>query len=346
MLPAPEFIADRPESEARLGWTVGDEDVLTGVLDALGVRGRLFCRSELRAPWGLALPPDEGAHFHVLERGRCSLRLVGSTRAVTLESGDLVLVPHGRGHTLSDPDDAQARPLATLARPSAGCVGRLLKTKGRGPESRLLCGAFRFARPAGRSLLQPLPDVIHVRAQQGQSAPWLASALHLLLAEAQASRPGAETVVSRLTDVILVQSLRAWIESLPAGRGGWLGALRDPQMAAALALMHRAPERDWTVAKLATAVGLSRSPFAARFTAIVGQPPLAYLTRWRLLRAARALSEEALGLDAVAAQVGYASVAAFSRAFQRHFRIAPGSYRRRYATRVGITPARAARELL
>lgn len=341
MSAAPEFIADRPSTSARTGWAIGEEDVLTGVLDALGVRGRVFCRSELRAPWGLVLPRGESAHFHVVERGRCSLRLAGSARALYLESGDLVVVPHGRGHTLSDPEQAVARPLAELTRPTAGCVGRLIKSTGRGAETRLLCGAFHFARAAGRHLLQPLPDVIHVRTGASGDASWLAGALHLLLAEAQASRPGAEIVVSRLTEVILVQALRAWVASLPAGRGGWLGALRDPQMAAALALMHRSPERRWTVAALAGQVGLSRSPFAARFTALVGEPPLSYLTGWRLLRAARVLGDERLSLDDVASLVGYASVAAFSRAFQRRFRVSPGAYRRR---QTGGTPA--ARELL
>jgi AraC-like DNA-binding protein len=338
---APEFIADRPKSKLHAGGVAHEEDVLTGVLDALGVRGRVFCRSELRAPWGLVLPQGPGAHFHVVERGRCSLRLAGASRSLTLTSGDLVLVPHGRGHTLADPVDAAARPLATQTRPAAGCVGRMIRVGGGGAETRLLCGAFHFARAGARSLLQPLPDVIHVPAQAGHEPAWLASALHLLMAEAQASRPGAEAVVSRLTDVILVQALRAWIGSLPPGRGGWLGALRDPQVAGALTLMHRAPERRWTVATLAGQVGLSRSPFAARFTQLVGEPPLAYLTRWRLLRAARALGEEPVSLQDLAARVGYVSVAAFSRAFQRSFGVAPGAYRRQHAGR-----ASAARELL
>lgn len=124
-------------------------------------------------------------------------------------------------------------------------------------------------------------------------------------------------------------ALRAWIESLPEGRGGWLGALRDRHVGAALGLLHRAPERDWTNASHASEVGLSRSRFAGRFTALVGQPPLTYLTRWRMEKAAGLLHEGDLGLAEIAGRVGYESEAAFSRAFRRHFGVPPGVYRRR-----------------
>ena len=140
-----------------------------------------------------------------------------------------------------------------------------------------------------------------------------------------------QTVLSRLTEIMFVQAVRVWMASQPAGQGGWLGALRDPHIGAALGLIHRAPERPWSVAALARAVAMSRSPFAARFTTLVGEPPLAYITRWRMHLVARHFRSDRLSVSDVADRVGYTSAAALSKAFRRCFGVAPGTYRRRTA---------------
>jgi AraC-like DNA-binding protein len=129
--------------------------------------------------------------------------------------------------------------------------------------------------------------------------------------------------------VVFVQLLRAWVERLPTGEGGWLGAMRDPQIGAALGLIHREPQRPWTIAALAAAVGSSRSPFAARFSSLVGEPPLAYLTRWRMQSATAMLSDGGLTVSEIAERVGYDSVPAFSKAFKRRLGSSPSSWRRR-----------------
>lgn len=199
---------------------------------------------------------------------------------------------------------------------------------GEGAETRLVCGSFRFERRDAHPLLELLPPLIHLRPAEAPAAEWLEATLRFLAWETREAKPGTETIVSRLTDVVFVQVLRAWIEALPEGRGGWLGALRDRQVGAALALVHRAPERDFTNASLAAAVGMSRSRFAARFSALVGEPPLAYVSRWRLETAAGLLRDGALSLGEVAERVGYDSEAAFSKAFRRRFGSPPGAYRR------------------
>ena len=142
-------------------------------------------------------------------------------------------------------------------------------------------------------------------------------------------------MISRLTEIIFVQAMRLWMASQPAGQGGWLGALRDPHIGAALGLIHRAPERPWSVAALAREVAMSRSPFAARFTTLVGEPPLAYVTRWRMHLAARHFRSDSLSVSEVADRVGYKSAAALSKAFKRCFGLAPGTYRRRTAPAAG-----------
>lgn len=325
----PSYLSERPTSAA---WRADASDVLTSVMDAVRLRSRVFCRSELKAPWGMALPRSDYAHFHVIERGGAWLRVEGQ-EPVALAGGDLVVVPHGTGHTLVDALGTKARPLAEMAgrRPSeGGCV--VMRGGGEGAETRLVCGSFRFERREAHPLVELLPPLIHLRPAETPAAEWLEATLRFLAWETREARPGTETIVSRLTDVIFVQVLRAWIESLPEGQGGWMGALRDRQVGAALALVHRAPERDFTNASLAEAVGMSRSRFAARFTALVGEPPLTYVSRWRLETAAGLLLDGALSLAEVAARVGYESEAAFSKAFRRRFGTPPGAYRRRSAS--------------
>lgn len=319
-------MSNRPTLTA---WRGDSSDVLTTVMNAVRLVSRVFCRSELRAPWGMSLPASEYAHFHVVERGGAWLRLEGH-EPVALAGGDLVVVPHGTGHTLTDSPRTRARPLPDLAGPhprAGGCA--VMRGGGSGAETQLVCGSFRFDRREAHSLLALLPPVIHMRPEGGRAEEWLQATLRFLAWETREGRPGTEAIVSRLTDVIFVQVLRAWSESLPEGSGGWLGALRDPQVGAALARVHRSPERPWTNASLASSVGMSRSRFAARFTALVGEPPLAYLTRWRLGTAAGMLEDRGLSLGEVAARVGYESEAAFSKAFRRRFGVPPGAYRRR-----------------
>ncbi len=328
MSKSPVLLSERPTAA---GWRADAADVLTTVMDAVRLRSRVFCRSELKAPWGMALKRSDYAHFHVIERGGAWLRIAGK-EPVALAGGDLVVVPHGTGHTLADSLVTKARPLADMAGHRAsegGCV--VMRGGGAGAETQLVCGSFRFERRDAHPLLELLPPLIHLRPAETPAADWLEATLRFLAWETRESKPGTETIVSRLTDVLFVQVLRAWIETAPEGRGGWLGALRDRQIGSALAHLHRSPERDWTNASLAEAVGMSRSRFAARFTALVGEPPLAYLSRWRLETAAGLLQAGAPGLAEVASRVGYESEAAFSKAFRRRFGVPPGAYRRRAA---------------
>jgi len=321
----PALLSNRPSS---VSWRSDATDVLTTVMDTVRLRSRVFCRSELKAPWGMALPRSDYAHFHVVERGGAWLRIEGQ-EPVALAGGDLAVVPHGTGHTLTDSLATKARPLAEMAgRPASagGCV--LMRGGGEGAETQLVCGSFRFERRDAHPLVELLPPLIHLRPAETPAAEWLEATLRFLAWETREAKPGTETIVSRLTDVIFVLVLRAWIESVPEGRGGWMGALRERHVGAALAHIHRSPERDWTNASLAEAVGMSRSRFAARFTALVGEPPLAYLSRWRLETAAGLLQDGTLGLGEIASRVGYESEAAFSKAFRRRFGAPPGAYRR------------------
>lgn len=304
-------------------------DLLTEVLGHLHLRGEFFCRSTFTAPWGLAFPAQEQAYFRFVEEGQCWVVLEQDAQAIHLQRGDLLLLPHGHAHALCDQPGS---PLAVLAefdrsrKQGSFCTGH--PWGGGGQASRVLCGIFHLERPEGHPLFRCMPAHIHLRADQARLNPGLEAMLALMAQEAQAAMPGVQGIVTRLLETIFIQALRVWTSSPCACGKPWLTALADPQIASALDLIHQAPERPWTVASLSEQVGLSRSPFAARFHEKVGMPPLAYLTQWRMRLAARLLRERHLSLAQVSARVGYASEAAFSRVFKQAYGEAPGTYRR------------------
>jgi AraC-like DNA-binding protein len=302
-------------------------DALTDVLDMLKPRGRVFCCSEMSAPWGMRLPGDGYARFHVIEHGGAWLSMEGAKQATPLVSGDLVIVPHGNGHDLADSPKTKPVPVDRLIKGKADSFN-LLQHGGGGLQTLMTCGSFQFENSGHHPLLALLPPLIHIPSGHGQLAEWLEPTLKMLAHEARNPRPGAQTLITHLIDIIFVQAVRAWVEARPHDQGGWLGALRDPQIGVALGLIHREPQRDWRVSTLAHEVAMSRSIFAAKFSSLVGEPPLTYLTRWRLWQAARLLTEERLSVGEAAQRVGYESGAAFSKAFKRQFGQSPLAYRR------------------
>jgi AraC-like DNA-binding protein len=315
-------------------------DVLTDVLQTLHLQGRVFCSSQLSAPWALSLPASDFAHFHVIERGGAWLRLTGEKQWHAAASGDLLIVPHGQGHVLSDSPHTKPVPMLRLLKGSQA-ARHLMQHGGGGAPTQMLCGSFRFESRGQHPLLSVLPPLLHIKSGHGQMAEWLQMTLRLLTTEMQNSRPGSETLVTRLLDIIFVQALRTWIESLPPEQNGWLSALRDPKIGTALGLMHREPQRTWSVESLASEVAMSRSPFAARFTALVGEPPLAYLTGWRMHLAETLLMRDGLNVSEVAGRIGYESEAAFSKAFKRYFGQSPLAHRRQTQGTPTTNPLRA-----
>ncbi len=203
----------------------------------------------------------------------------------------------------------------------------VLRHGGGGAPTGLICGAVRFAHPAAGHLVEILPRTIRIEASSSPRLEWMQSILRLMASEAGEFRPGGEAVITRLGDILVIQAIRAWIESDPAAQRGWLGALQDPQIGRAISSVHRDPARDWTVASLAHELTMSRSAFAARFTEVVGEPVMSYVARWRMQVAVAALKEgDTVGQ--LADRLGYRSEAAFSRAFKRVIGVSPGAIRR------------------
>jgi AraC-like DNA-binding protein len=284
------------------------------------MNGAFYCRSELTAPWGLTMPDMPGyLWFHVVTWGGCTVE------GRRLQPGELALVTTGEGHVLRSEPDAPVPNVLDLERDLISDRYEILRHGGGGDPTLLICGAVRFDHPAARNLVDILPPTIHVEA--AAASEWLQSTLRLIAVEARELRPGGEAVITRLGDILVIQAIRTWIESDPEARSGWLGALRDPQIGHAISLIHRDPARDWTVASLADELAMSRSAFAARFTALVGEPAMQYVTRWRMHVGLDALQEGAT-VGELAHRLGYRSEAAFARAFKRVTGVPPGSIRR------------------
>lgn len=318
---------DHPESEAKRNvHEFAGFDVFSDVLSGLGLRSRLFCQTRLTAPWGMSFGASDLAHFHWFERGSGWLDCPGKlTRPVALTGGDLVLLPGGHPYSLRSEPDAPVVPLnEVLGGPGSGRC-RLLEHGGGGPQTRMLCGSFSFERE-GSPLLSLLPPVVHVSGEDEAARANLEPLMRALAAEPAGGQPGWETVMNRLMDVVFVQVIRVWLREQPAD-SHWLTALNDRQIHRALSLMHERPHHPWSLQELGRESGLSRSPFAARFTRLVGEPPLSYLTRLRMQRAARALRERRVPLADAAQIAGYTSEIAFGKAFKRVMGVSPGAYR-------------------
>jgi AraC-like DNA-binding protein len=310
-------------------------------LHVLRMRRSFYSRCEFTAPWGLELPAIPGSlMFHVVTAGRCWLE-VAAEEPRLLQIGDLGLVPHGEGHRLVSEPGVPGAELMELPRVEVSDRYEVIHMGGGGATTSLVCGTVRFDHPAAQQLVSLLPRVINVEAWSSPETEWIASTLRFMAAEAREPRLGGETVITRLADILVIQAIRSWIEQDPAAQTGWLGALRDPQIGRAISLIHHDPARAWTVASLADEVAMSRSAFAARFAELVGEPPMHYVTRWRMHAAVTWLREEDATLGELALRLGYQSEAAFGRAFKRFMGLSPGAIRRQTVTTGGVVHGRA-----
>lgn len=306
-------------------------DPLGAALHFLHMNGVFYTRSEFTAPWALDLPAIPNClMFHVVTSGHCWLEVEG-TDAHLLQPGNLALVPHGEGHQLLSEPGIPAAKLFDLPREQISKRYEILRYGQGGEAAHLICGAVQFDHPAAHQLIRILPKLIFIETWHSPQMEWIQSTLRLMAAEASELRPGGETIITRLADILVIQTIRSWIAEDPLAQTSWLGALHDKQIGYAILLIQRDPARAWTVASLADAVAMSRSAFAARFKELVGEPPIQYITRWRMNVAVTWLKDDDISLGELADRLGYLSEAAFSRAFKRFIGVSPGTARRNYS---------------
>lgn len=303
-------------------------DPLGEVLHMLRLTGTLHCRAELTAPWGIDLPMIDGCMvLEVVNAGRCWIEVEGEDPR-EMREGSLILMPHGTAHTLRSDMEVMAEPLFDIPVEKISERYEIMRHGGGGDFTQITAGIVRVDRSAVGNLLDLFPNVLQIEVWDDESG-WLQSTHRFITQEARDLKPGGETVITRLTDVLIIQLIRTWVDSVSGTNQGWLSALRDEQIGQALVLMHQEPQHPWTVASLAQTVNMSRSAFSAQFTKLVGQPAMSYLTRWRMQLAHSLICETPFPLVAIADRVGYDSEAAFSRAFKRMYGVPPGSIRYR-----------------
>ncbi|MFC4115406.1 AraC family transcriptional regulator [Nonomuraea zeae] len=303
-------------------------DVLSDVIALMRTGRARSARVEWQAPWGQRFPSVPGsAGFQVVLQGSAWL-LPPDGEPIALSVGDVVFFPHGHGCVLADsPSTPVAEPECD---PLDDGLGLFASASIDGPATTvLLCGGYRLDPGMAHPILRELPDVIHLPARLGLHAE-LRAAVESLGAEIRHPRLGADTVVTSLLDMLLLYILRAWFTTEPGHCevDGWAQALTDPVVSVALDAIHRDLAHPWTVEELGARAGLSRAAFSRRFSTLVGRPPLAYVTWWRLATAARLLRASGAPLGEIATEVGYGSEFAFANAFKREHGMAPGRYRR------------------
>lgn len=311
--------------------------LIDDILEGLRLQSSVFCRMTLSGGWGFAKDALSGAPFHLVLSGRAWLVKEDLDDSLPLDPGDIVILPHGEAHRLLSQPNADTVPFREVAS-SMGLAPWTLGTRykavdlqfGSGsPTTTLISGVFAFGDRRRNPLLGALPSVLLMRATTGSAAASaMASITSLLDAELLSEMPGAECIGARLADILFIQVVRHHLSSTEGLPRGWLRGITDPEIAPALAMMHRAPERPWSVATLAREIGMSRSRFAARFQDVVGQAPLEYLTQWRMYLAAGRLADDKIALPALAASVGYRSEVSFGKAFKRWAGRSPAAYRR------------------
>jgi AraC-like DNA-binding protein len=329
-------------------------DAFSEILSGVKLNGAVFFSAEFSAPWGFTTPPTKVmavAHapgvehivlYHLVIEGGAVVELTDGQHT-ELGPGDIVIFPHGDAHHMSSGKDA-ARPF-----PNYGIGDKIrahdlstLQAGGGGQVSRFVCGYMACDPYLSRPILSGLPPVFKVNIRTDRSGQWLENSILHLVEEAASGRIGSDAMLAKLSEAMFVDTLRRFVASLPEQQTGWLTGARDPIVGKSLGLLHSRIAHPWTIADLAQQVGISRSALVDRFTRYLSEPPMAYLTRWRLQLAARSLERTSRGVAEIAAEVGYESEAAFNRAFKREFGQPPGRYRSEHKA-LPVQPAHVSR---
>jgi AraC-like DNA-binding protein len=316
-------------------------DALSDVLKTVRLTGAAFFDVVAKAPWVAESPRRElilprilpgAGHliaYHVLTEGRCFANIIGE-EPILVGAGEVIVFTKCDPHVLTSSPGMRADPVPAAALDAASQLPFTVSLGDDGPISaRLVCGYLACDAHPFNPLLDNLPPVITARDSKDGETPWLGQFIRLATMESADKRAGSESVLARLSELMFIEVVRRHLANMPAEQAGWLAGLRDPFVGKALSLLHARPEQDWTIEKLGKDVGLSRSVLAERFADLVGIPPMQYLAKWRMQIASRLLNGGNANIATVAAEIGYASEAAFSRAFKKMVGLPPSDWRRR-----------------
>ena len=334
----PETLAKSPQNPM---------DALSEILQSVKLDGAVFYNAEFTAPWGVRSPSSlEVATFlrrrskhlimyHLLTQGRARCEVEHGNLAVELVPGDIVVFPHGDAHILSNGCPSCIMDNGKQLKEVFSQGMALARYGGGGDATLIVCGYMECDREFSKMFLGGLPPVFKVNIRNDNSGQWLENSIKFSAKEASTNRAGSDAVLARLSEALFAETMRRYMTELPEQQTGWLAGARDPWVGAALAHIHRAPERPWTIANLAREVGTSRSVLAERFRHFLGEPPMTYLSRWRLQLGARMLTSTSYSVARISGEVGYKSEPAFNRAFKREFGLPPARFRMRIKSAQG-----------
>jgi AraC-like DNA-binding protein len=326
-------------------------DAVSDVLRVVRLGGAVYLHAELTAPWGLIGHADQAlctaylprsdriVSYHLITEGTCWARLPDSNDpGICVRAGELLVVPQGEAHIMGSAPDVAPVPAGPLLETQLATMrGEVLNLTygGGGTPTRILCGFLACDDALSNPVLGSLPRLFKVDVRNDPQSAWIEASLRYAAEEAAQRRAGSAIVLSRLSELLFVWAVRRCIDELPADRKNWLAGVKDRFVGRALSILHAQPAYNWTVDELARKVGLSRSAFAQRFSDLLGQPPMQYLARWRLIVAAQELSYSSKAIAAIAEEVGYESESAFHRAFRREFGQPPAAWRKRHSQVTG-----------
>lgn len=321
-LEAPHIDPDLPPSSDPFG----------EVLQLLKLTGVLYCNAQLTDPWGIEIPNLPGVmNVELVTSGHCWIEIEGEA-PVFMPQGSLILIPRGNRHILRGNPGDKATRLEDIPVERIGDRFENMKFGGGGRITQVTYYGVRFDPYLANRLIKLLPAMLHLRTHIDDGS-WLQSTIQFIAQEAKQKLPASETLITRLADILVIQAIRDWIQGLREEEKGWIAALNDPLIGKAMSLMHRQPARNWQVESLAHEIGMSRSGFSARFSAMMGESVKQYLTTLRIQLAHRELRETNDTLAKIAQRVGYHSEPAFNRAFKREAGVSPGEVRKHHASR-------------
>jgi AraC-like DNA-binding protein len=312
-------------------------DILSDTLRSLRISGSVLLREAYASPWGVAIPNAErlaallGARskaravaFHLVESGHCEIKLERGASAV-IEAGEMAVCFAGTAHRLTQGANPKILSAETLL--AGGANPRRPAAAGRVRGASLLCGVFLLHDTFLNPLFSALPPLLRTSVSQPGEFHNLSGVARLMAQEIDRKSLGGGYIVERLLEALCAEAIRAHIETTPHQGASWASAIKDPVVGRAVAAIHAQPGADWSVTRLAQAVAMSPSRFAARFAATLGNSPMVYVTQWRMNVACRLLAGTRQGVEQVAAAVGYDSPAAFNRAFKKHVGLPPAAWR-------------------
>jgi len=298
-------------------------DALSGVLESAKLKTVVYPKFSFTSSWGIEMEQDSRSQFWRLLKGTCYLRVPGE-KAIKMNVGDFVCIPHGSKHLISDKSNTTCVPASQFGK--AYHSGKPL-FQGKDEETILMGGHFEFTPSVQHPFIKSLPKVIHIKTTKELNL-WLEQAALFMNEEISSEKIGSKLILGRLVDILFVLIIRAYIEQVDI-KAGFLMALKDNRINNSLKSIHESPEKKWALDQLASTAGMSRSLYCREFKRLVGETPLSYLTNWRILKSKEILSESKENISEIAGKVGYQSEEAFNRLFKSKVGETPASYRRK-----------------